>query len=248
MAVERLLPRSWLGLASLVVAFAFLGGAITYFVAERSNAPPSESSVDVRFLQDMVTHHEQALALSVSEIQNGTTSEARLFAREILQQQSWEIGMMHRQLEQWGARREHRPATAMEWMGMPVPADNMPGLASDDELRALREADGAEADALFLALMQDHHRGGVAMAEAAAEQASDPWVRDLAERMARNQTIEINEMDAARRRAGLPDDPAGYQPGALGGHEAPDDQPTDDEVDDVDMEGMEMDGMDHSGG
>ena len=244
MDVERLLPRSWFGLAGLVAAFAFLGGAITYFVTERRDAPPSGSSVDVGFLQDMITHHEQALALSVSEIQNGTTPEARLFAKEILQQQSWEIGMMQRQLEQWDARREDRPATAMEWMGMPVAADEMPGLASDDELRALRQADGAAADALFLALMQDHHRGGVAMAEAAAAQASDPWVRDLAARMARNQAIEINEMDAARRRAGLPDDPPGYEPGPLGDHEAPDDQPTDhDEVDDMDMEGM-----DHSGG
>ena len=33
-------------------------------------------------------------------------------------------------------------------------------------------------------------RGGVAMAEAAAASASDPWVRDLAARMARNQAID----------------------------------------------------------
>lgn len=239
--VDRFLPRSWLGLAGLILAFAFLGGAVTYFVGERGDSPPGASSADVGFLQDMITHHEQALTLSLSQVENGTATSggARIFAKEILQQQSWEIGLMQRQLGIWGYRREDRPAMVMEWMGMATPADEMPGLASDAELAALREASGEQADALFIALMQDHHRGGVAMAEAAAERASDPWVRELAERMARNQAIEINEMEAARGRTGLPEDPVGYQPGPLGGHDTDDGRAGSDE---------EMDGMDHSGG
>lgn len=94
----------------------------------------------------------------------------------------------------------------------------MPGLASDAELKALREAEGAKADALFMALMQDHDRGGVSMAAAAAEQASNPWVRELANRMARNQAIEINEMQAARTCADLDPDPDGYEPGPFPDH------------------------------
>ena len=121
---------------------------------------------------------------------------------------------------------------------MAIPVDEMPGLASEAELAALREASGEAADALFVALMQDHHRAGVAMAEAAAERASDPWVRELAERMARNHAIEINEMDAARRCTGLVDDPDGYQPGPLG-------HGTDDGVTRSDGG---MDEMDHSEG
>ena len=39
------------------------------------------------------------------------------------------------------------------------------------------------------------------------------WVRELAGRMARNQAIEINEMQAARTRADLDPDPDGYEPG-----------------------------------
>lgn len=218
MSIDRLLPRSWLGFAGLVLAFAFLGGAVTYFVGERSDSAPEASSADVGFLQDMITHHEQALALAVAQIENGTATPggARIFAREILQQQSWEIGLMQRQLGVWGYRREDRPAMAMEWMGMGVPVAEMLGLASDAELEALREASGEAADALFLALMQDHHRAGAGMAEAAAARASDPWVRELAERMARNQAIEINEMEMARRRTGLAADPDGYEPGPLG--------------------------------
>lgn len=213
MDVERFLPRGWLGLVSLVGAFAFLGAALTYFAMERSDEPPGASSVDVGFLQDMISHHEQALALSTSELLNGEASEVQLFAREILQQQSYEIGMMDRQLADWGFSRQNRPEVAMAWMAMEFAPDEMPGMADPDELAALRNADGEDADALFLALMADHHRGGVDMAKAAAEAATDPWVRDLAERMARNQAIEINEMDAARQRVGLDANPAGYTPG-----------------------------------
>lgn len=218
MDIDRCVPRTWWALAGLVGAFAFLGAAVIYFVMEREERPPGESSADVGFLQDMLDHHEQALTLSVWELQKGTTPAAQTFAREVLQQQSWEMGQMQRQLDEWGYARQDRSEMAMGWMGMATAPDEMPGLASDAELEALREAEGAEADALFLALMQDHHRGGASMAAAAAEQASDPWVRDLAQRMARNQTIEINEMQAARTRADLDPAPDGYEPGPFPDH------------------------------
>jgi uncharacterized protein (DUF305 family) len=81
----------------------------------------------------------------------------------------------------------------MAWMDMPVPVDQMPGLLSDEEMTEISEARGAELDALFLDRMAEHHRGGIHMAQAAAELADDPDVRDLAERMVRNQSAEINE-------------------------------------------------------
>ena len=77
---------------------------------------------------------------------------------------------------------------------------------------ALRNAEGADADALFLALMSDHHAGGVAMAQAAASRADDAWVVDTAQRMARIQASEIAEMEFARENAGLPATPAGFTP------------------------------------
>ena len=49
-------------------------------------------------------------------------------------------------------------------------------MADGDELETFRSAEGTDVDALFLALMSDHHAGGVAMAEAAASGAEDEWV------------------------------------------------------------------------
>lgn len=210
MPVDRILPRSWFQAFLGAVALMFLGGAILFAVSERTGGP---SSTDLGFLHDMITHHEQAILMSNAQIVNGDSDASQLFAREILQQQAYEIGMMQRRLEQWGQLRDNRPPVAMEWMGMSFMPQEMPGMASADEMRLLADASGPRNDALFFALMADHHRGGVEMAAAAAADAQDPWVRDLATSMERNQAIEINEMDAARARLGLPEFPEGFEPG-----------------------------------
>ncbi|MDE0805680.1 MAG: DUF305 domain-containing protein [Acidimicrobiales bacterium] len=205
------------GLQTLALAavFAFLGGAVAYFVGERADRAPGAASVDVGFLQDMIHHHQQAVAMSLTQVDNGSTGGAGIFAREILYFQSYEIGLMDRQLRDWGFSIDQRPEQAMTWMGMGMgmEPDAMPGMASPEELDALRNSDeAADVDALFLALMRDHHLGGIAMAEYAAQNAEDPWVRDLAARMARNQKSEVAEMDQVRDRDGLPSDPTGYVP------------------------------------
>ena len=129
---------------------------------------------------------------------------------------------MDQQLANWGQAQERPGTTAMAWMGMPVDAADMPGMASEAEIAALGEARGHDADALFIPLMQEHHRGGVHMAEYAAENAESEFVRTLAERMARNQRIEINALEGARLRANLPANPPGYAPAEipLSAHEA----------------------------
>ncbi len=202
-------------LVFLVVALLYLAGSVGYVLGSRSPGHPGKGSVDVGFLYDMITHHEQAIAMSTVELGSGADSGTKVFAREILTLQAYEIGLMDQQLANWGHAAERPGATAMEWMGMPVEAENMPGMASDAELAALREARGADADALFIPLMQDHHRGGVHMAEYAAENADSEFVRTLADRMARNQRIEINELEGARVRANLPANPPNYVPAEI---------------------------------
>ncbi|MFP5579334.1 MAG: DUF305 domain-containing protein [Acidimicrobiia bacterium] len=221
--VRRLVPTSLPQTLLLAVVFTFLGGAIVFFVSERADRPPAPDSVDVGFLQDMIQHHQQAVVLSLAQVDNGSQGGAGVFAREILFFQSYEIGLMDRQLREWGYSIDQRPEQAMTWMGMSTDPDAMPGMASSDELDALGSARDPEvADALFFALMRDHHLGGMAMAEHASEAASDPWVRELAARMARNQRTEVAEMDGVRDRDGLPADPAGYTPdprvGPMGDH------------------------------
>ncbi len=218
-AAARYLPATRRGWIASVVAMLYVAGTIGYVIGAREGGQTSPDPVDVGFLQDMITHHEQAIEMSNIELVGGVDPDVQGFAREILTFQAYEVGVMEGRLAEWGLSPQDRSDTAMAWMGLPVPTDRMPGMASADELRLLRQAVGVDVDALFVPLMQDHHRGGVHMADFAAAEASDPAVRELAARMARNQRIEIAELAAASQRAGLDPAPDGYVPDVTPGRE-----------------------------
>jgi len=195
-----------------VAALLFLAASVGYAVGNRGESAPGRGSADVGFLYDMLAHHEQAVSLSHQELVNGSEPRIEAFAREILFFQGYEIGLMTQQLRSWGHRRDQPPEQAMAWMGHAMPVDEMPGMASEEEQDALADARGRDADALFLALMIDHHAGGVTMAKEAARRAGTGFVRDLAERIARQQQVEINEMAMERDRLGLSASPPGFTP------------------------------------
>ncbi|HEX2038279.1 MAG TPA: DUF305 domain-containing protein [Acidimicrobiales bacterium] len=193
---------------AFAVALAFLAASVGYAVGSRDTAP-GRGSVDVGFLYDMIGHHEQAITLSKLELVKGSEGRVKSFAEEILYYQGYEIGLMTQQLRSWGHRRDEPPERAMAWMGHGVPREDMPGMASQAELDALYQAQGRDVDARFLALMIDHHAGGVHMAEEALRRATSSFVRDFADRTVRQQRTEIREMELARDRLGLPAAPPG---------------------------------------
>jgi uncharacterized protein (DUF305 family) len=184
-----------------VLALCALAGTLGFVAA--TDRPPGRSSTDVGFLLDMAVHHEQGVAMANLELINGTTEGVQVFAREILRDQSYDLGLMQAQLRAWGRTREEAGPRAMQWMDMDVALREMPGMATEEELEGLRRARGLDADARFLSLMEDHHQGGVHMAEHAAEHAGDDDVRRLAARIARNQALEVEELRAAGARYGL---------------------------------------------
>jgi uncharacterized protein (DUF305 family) len=195
---------SWSQAIVLGLALAFLGFAVAMFLGR--DRSPGAGSVDVGFYQDMATHHEQALDMALMELADGSEPTARSFASEVLLFQSRELGVMEQTLFDWGYSRDDRAPEAMTWMdGMdPVPPEQMPGMIDDQRLTELDAAEGRAADALFLELMAEHHRGGLHMAEYAAEHAEDEAVRDMAARLWRGQAMEINEYAMAAERLGLP--------------------------------------------
>lgn len=203
----------WARVVAVVLVACFFGGAVGYLIG--AGRPPATDSVDVGFYRDMTAHHDQAIQMASIELRNGENTTARGFAQEIILSQRWEMGRMHEQLVEWRATTTLQE-TAMAWMGMPVPSDAMPGLATQDQMTALRDARGAGADALFLDLMAEHHRGGAYMAFYAAEHANDPDVRELAAVMARNQSIEIAEFRQTAERYGFDIEIDPYDPGGSG--------------------------------
>ncbi|WP_323135904.1 MULTISPECIES: DUF305 domain-containing protein [unclassified Streptomyces] len=70
----------------------------------------------------------------------------------------------------------------------------MPGMATRTELDRLRKASGKQAEILFLQLMTDHHKGGVAMARGCAGLCTVKAEKRLAQGMVEAQRSELDAM------------------------------------------------------
>lgn len=188
--------QSKLNLGVVALAIAVLCGGLGWVIGN-NRAIPDPNATDIGFLQDMRTHHEQAVYLGLYYLElKDTNPNLRDIAREIVFGQGIEIGRMIQLLRQFGATETNETDTAMTWMNEPTPIDRMPGLASDADIDKLLASSGTAADQLFVALMTAHHQGGIHMAQYAVDHANVIEVRRFAYSMIVAQTGEISEMQA----------------------------------------------------
>jgi uncharacterized protein (DUF305 family) len=193
-------PSRW-QVVTLVVALCFLSGVVGWWIGRPSD--PKFNDVDVGFLSDMQTHHGGAISLAFAYLGREHDPLIGQMAREIVLEQSQEISVMNAYLGQAGPRKSTTDDVAMDWMGLAVPLDRMPGMPTDAEMTELRAAEGAQADEVFSRLMINHHAAGVAMADAAAEHGQNDNVRRLATAMAKVQRSEIAELNHRRTTLGF---------------------------------------------
>jgi uncharacterized protein (DUF305 family) len=181
-------------LASLLIG-AMVGWAIGLAGEDRA-----DDDVSVGFLHDMRAHHEQAVLMSMVFLGvDGDEPGLRTVARTIVQGQSVEVGRMIQLLRDAGQPEAGSASSAMSWMDtdmgdMVMTQAQMPGMASDDDILAMGNATGADADEQFAALMIAHHQGGIDMASYAAEHAGSDEVRTMAAAIAHAQESEIAEI------------------------------------------------------
>lgn len=179
---------------TLVLTAAIMAGMIGWMVGD-SGSRFEHNEVDTGFLQDMRTHHEQAVLMGfIFRGLPDTRPGLRTIAAGIVRGQSMEVGRMVQLLRDYGETESNESDTSMTWMGMSAGFDQMPGMATEEELEQLGRLSGDDADRLFVALMTEHHIGGIEMAEFAAENAATGEVRDMARSMADGQRGEIVEM------------------------------------------------------
>jgi uncharacterized protein (DUF305 family) len=184
--------------ASLVLA-SLVGAIAALLIPWRSDAPGADSA-EAGFARDMATHHAQAVEMSFVIRDKSSDEELRTLAYDITVTQSTQRGVFMGWLQQWGLPQAST-APRMTWMpghaqvargagGVPL----MHGMASDDELRRLRVAQGTDAETLFLQLMIRHHEGGVLMARAVTGLSRRADVVAMAKSIDDGQRAEIVEM------------------------------------------------------
>ncbi|HEY8561739.1 MAG TPA: DUF305 domain-containing protein [Pyrinomonadaceae bacterium] len=129
---------------------------------------PTRSAKDVEFMQGMIMHHAQAVEMTALIESRTDNKNVRLLGARISQSQTDEMKFM----KQWlGLRGEpvSPPMPAMSNMdGMDMSSHHhhhqqMPGMLTPEQMDALRKAQGAEFDRLFLKGMIQHHNGALVM-------------------------------------------------------------------------------------
>jgi uncharacterized protein (DUF305 family) len=164
--------------------------------ADADNAPTVQRrpahEAEVAFMNGMIAHHRQALAMTAMVADRTDTEAIHLLAERIEVSQQDEIA----QMSSW-----------LENRGLPVPAVSaahahdhsapMPGMLSPEEMARLEAAAGAAFDRLFLELMIRHHEGALSMVGqllSTSGAAQDVDVFRIASEVDSDQRIEIERM------------------------------------------------------
>ena len=116
---------------------------------------------DVKFMQGMIHHHNQALLMAAMIRTHTASPELIAMGQKIQLSQSGEIQAMKEWLT---ARKQSVPmimadGTVMDHGDMAP----MPGMLTPQQMKALETARGAKFDELFLTGMIQHHKGALKM-------------------------------------------------------------------------------------
>lgn len=173
------------------------------------------TAADVRFMSDMIPHHQQALDMSALAPDRSRNHELLDLARRIDTSQRDEIEFM----EQW-LRERGEPVPERDWLPhvAPVAHDShdhhhhdhhdhhgdhhhahhgMEGMATPEQMAQLEAASGEAFDRLYLALMIEHHRGALVMVNDLLSErgaAQDPALFEFATEVRNDQSTEIDRM------------------------------------------------------
>jgi uncharacterized protein (DUF305 family) len=177
LAERRRLTRGVASVASALAIVAVAAGC------GGNEGPP----YDRAFIDAMVPHHEQAIAMAQEAKQAGLVEpELVRIADDVISTQQDEIDRMRAWREEWYGSSEIDPDGAdalgltMEEMGMAHEAGTI--AAADD------------VDAAFAAGMIAHHEGAITMASAALEEAGHEELVELAQAIVQAQTAEVATM------------------------------------------------------
>ena len=156
--------------------------------------PPEHVEADVRFMQGMIHHHAQALAMTGLLAERTGSEEMRTLAGRINISQTDEIRMMRRWL---GVRGEDAPAYDDGHMMALGDDDLMPGMLTGAEMTQLAAANGDEFDRMFLEGMIYHHQGALIMVQelfSSPGAGEEPDIFQFAFHVDADQYIEIERM------------------------------------------------------
>lgn len=163
---------------------------------------PKVTDADIKFMQGMIGHHTQAIAMVELLKTHTDRNDMKLLGQRIEISQTTEIQMMKTWLKN---HDQSVPADADYKMMMAMPDMAMPGMLTQKQMDELAAAKGATFDRLFLEDMIAHHQGALTMVHklmGTPGAGQDSAIYAFASSVEADQSAEINRMRALRATMG----------------------------------------------
>lgn len=148
------------------------------------------TAADVHFMQGMIAHHAQAIAMSKLAYKNGANPKVTFLSHKIDQSQRVEIVLMQNWLHENGQTAPDSMAhLTMTMTGMLTPA----------QMKELENTKGPEFDKKYLTYMIMHHEGAIKMVKdlfATPLSGQETNINVFANDVEQVQTAEIAAMHA----------------------------------------------------
>ena len=149
-------------------------------------------NIDKRFIEEMIPHHESAIAMAKLAQQKAIQPEVKTLANNIITSQSQEIKKMQQWYKDWyGTEVPKQSGATMMGGGM------MSSQAGVDNLNSATDFDKA-----FLAQMIPHHQVAVMMANMLDQGTNRSEMKKLAGDIIDAQTKEIKDMNSWQTKWG----------------------------------------------
>jgi uncharacterized protein (DUF305 family) len=189
-----------------------LGVVLIAAATASAQEAPRYTAADVRFMQGMIGHHAQAVAMAALIPSRTTRQDIRMLGQRIEVSQKDEIAMMrtwlkdrHQELPGSDPHHDRDAMAAHSMPGMTMSDTLMPGMLTSEQLAELAKASGDEFDKLFLKDMIQHHQGALVMVAGllgTTGSAQEAEVFRFASEVDSDQRAEIARMDALLDKLG----------------------------------------------
>jgi uncharacterized protein (DUF305 family) len=181
------------GIACIVVGVAVLV-LLSVLWFSGPNAGFAAGDMDRHFMEQMIPHHEDAVAMSELALTRAEHPELQQLAETIIRDQTREIEQMRTWYISWYG--VDAPMGDDAFRGREMGGGMMGGGMMDDEadMEVLQAA--SVFDKEFIEQMIPHHQMGVMMARMVLSRTDRPEIEELARSIIRTQTDEIEQMRA----------------------------------------------------
>jgi len=185
----------------MVIAL-ILGVSVTVAVSGTQTQAQNQSSsqmgdmpYDLHFIDMMIMHHRQGIAMARLAERKGSTASLRAFAKKTADDEEKDLLELKRHRDHWyaGAPEMDHAQMMAQMPGMSGHANMKMDMQGD--IAKLQAATGKHFDRLFLDMMIPHHQMAIGMAKEATTKAEHAELKEMARLTVLKQQGEIAEMN-----------------------------------------------------